>query len=157
MPRLIGVRVRRFQSAQPDDPSNDRIAAWRVRLQNFTGKPAVMENGADRRVVANFLSNLERAERRRHRAPIIAKSEFGGRDWINCGTAAVVDEHQFLIADTDNDVRLDVTARRNGRLHLARPQQLRETNEGETWVWAFRGAEWAVRPEARQAPCRCSS
>jgi hypothetical protein len=28
-------------------------------------------------------------------------------------------------------------------LDLELEQQLRETNEVETWVWAFRGAEWA--------------
>jgi hypothetical protein len=63
--------------------------------------------GADWRVVTDFLSNLKGAERRRHRTPSIAKSEFGGRDWINCGIAAVVEEHQFLIAHTDDHVGLD--------------------------------------------------
>ena len=104
---VISMRVGSFQPAQPDNAGDDRIAARRVRLQNFAGKPAVVENRAGRSVVTDFLSNLESAKRRRHRAPSIPKPEFGGRNGVNCGIAAVVEEHQFLIAHTNDHVCLD--------------------------------------------------
>jgi len=63
---IVGVRVSRLQSAQPDDPSNDWIPARRIGRQNFTGEPAVMENRADWSVITNFFSNLEHSQRSRH-------------------------------------------------------------------------------------------
>ena len=56
---VIGVRVCSFQPAQPDDTGNDRIAARRVRLQNFAGEPAVVENRAGRSAVTDFLQPEE--------------------------------------------------------------------------------------------------
>ena len=104
---VISVRVYCLQPAQPDDAGNDGIATWRVWLQNFTGEPAVMKNRAGRSVITDFLSNLESAKRRCHRAPSIAESEFGGGDWVDCGIGAVVEEHQFLIAHANDHVWLD--------------------------------------------------
>src|SRR6188472_3740186 len=62
-----------------------------------------MKNRADRGTIANFLSNLEHAERGRHRAPTIAESESRGRHGVNCGAGTVVDQHQFLVRDANND------------------------------------------------------
>src|SRR5438132_13276884 len=52
---VISMCIFSFQTAQPDNSGNDRIAAWRVRLQNFAGETAVVKNGTDRRVVTDFL------------------------------------------------------------------------------------------------------
>src|SRR5205823_6687257 len=120
---VISVRVGSFQTAQPDDAGYDRIAARRIRLQNFAGETAVVKNSADRRMVTDFLSNLKSAERRRHRTPTIAEAEFGGRNGVNCGIAAVVEKHQFLIAHTHDHVWLDDLRTELGKFALKHRQK----------------------------------
>ena len=71
------MRVRRFEPTQPDDASNDWVAPGGVWRKNLAGEAAVMKNCAERRVIADFLRDLEEAERRGHAAPAIAQSVFG--------------------------------------------------------------------------------
>src|SRR5207237_10827506 len=72
-----GVRIFGLKTFQPNDPRDDRIAARRIRLENFTSEPAVAKDGADRRVIANLFRDLKKSERRRHVAPGIAEPELG--------------------------------------------------------------------------------
>src|SRR6266487_1033288 len=60
------LRVLGFKSAQPNDPRSHRIAARSIWLENFAGQPPIVEDGADWRVVADFLRDHKVAERRRH-------------------------------------------------------------------------------------------
>src|ERR1700740_3140378 len=54
------VRVFSFETTQPKDAGNDRIPPRRVGGQNFTGPAAIVEDGAIRRVIANFLDHLQK-------------------------------------------------------------------------------------------------
>src|SRR5436853_6803037 len=104
---VISMRVSSFQTAESDNAGDDGVAPWRIRLQNFAGETAVVKNSADRSMITDFLSNLESAERCGHRTPSIADSEFRGRDGINRGIAAVVEEHQVWIEEANDHVWLD--------------------------------------------------
>ena len=70
------VRVSRLETPQPNDAGDDRIAAGSVRLKNFAGETAIMKDRADRRMIANFLRDLQEAERRGHSAPGIADAKL---------------------------------------------------------------------------------
>ena len=56
---LKRVRVLRLESAQPDDARGDGITARSVGLKNFTCQPPLMENSADRHVVADLFSTAK--------------------------------------------------------------------------------------------------
>ena len=51
-----GVRVLGFKTTQPNDPRDHRIASGSIRLENFAGKPAIVKDRADRRVIANLFA-----------------------------------------------------------------------------------------------------
>src|ERR1051326_1087300 len=67
-----GIGVLRLQSAQPQDACYDRIPPWRIRRDNFTGAPAILEHCAGWRVIANFARDLQFTQRRKAAAAPIA-------------------------------------------------------------------------------------
>ena len=122
-----GMRVSRLQTAQPDDPRDDRIAARRVRLQNFSGETAIMKDRADRRVIANFLSDLEEAERSRHSTPVNRRVRTSKSKRDKLATCVPpCDQHQFLILHA-NDHAIWTPARR--RYRREREQSRNEQSE----------------------------
>src|SRR5205807_3669046 len=97
-----GVRIFGLKTFQPNDPRDDRIAARRIRLENFTREPAVAKDGADRRVIANLFRDLKKPERRRHVAPGIADAELGSGNRIRGQTRAVAHQHELLVFYADD-------------------------------------------------------
>jgi hypothetical protein len=69
---MKSLRVLRFKAAQPDDPRGHRIAARSIWLENFAGQPPIVEDGADWRVVSDFLRDHEITEGCRHSPSKIA-------------------------------------------------------------------------------------
>ena len=57
-----GVRVGCLKATQPNDPRDDGVPAGRIRLDNLSGKAAIMKDRPDRRVIADFLRDLQDAE-----------------------------------------------------------------------------------------------
>ena len=53
--------VLRFEPAQPDDSGDYRISTGGVRRKDLTGKPAIVKYRTGRRMIANFLGNLQKA------------------------------------------------------------------------------------------------
>ena len=109
-----GVRVLRLEPTQPDDPGNHGIAPGRVRPENFTGKAAVVKNGADRSVIANLLGHLQVTQRSRHPSPEIAQAIFGSGNRVDRHLGAMAHDHQFLIAHT-NDHAIQRLLNRRGQ------------------------------------------
>src|SRR5260370_26105468 len=56
---LESMRVRGLQSTQPNNARHHRIAAGSIRPQNLAGPATIMKDGSKRRVVADFLRNLQ--------------------------------------------------------------------------------------------------
>src|ERR1700737_583265 len=84
------VGVLRLETAQPNDARGNGIATRCVWRQNFAGKTTIMKEAADRRVVADFLRDLQIAERSRHSAPKISQAVLGSRNGINGNLSAVL-------------------------------------------------------------------
>ena len=62
------MRVFCLESSQPNDPCHNRVSPGSVRPQNFARPAAIVKDGASRSIVANFLDDLKKAERRGHSA-----------------------------------------------------------------------------------------
>ena len=63
------MRINRLETAQPNDACRDRIAARSIWCKNFASETPIVKYSADRRMIANFLCDLEETERRRHSTP----------------------------------------------------------------------------------------
>ena len=59
----VGVRVLRFEAAEPQDSSDNRIAPGRIRDQDFARAPAIFEHRSARSGAANLLRDFEFAQR----------------------------------------------------------------------------------------------
>ena len=57
------VGVFHLHTAQPDNARNHRITAGCVWLQNFSREPSIVEDGASRSVIPDFLRHLEQTGR----------------------------------------------------------------------------------------------
>src|SRR5438874_1479890 len=77
--------------------------ATRIWRENFTGKPAIMEHGTDRCVVTDFLRDGKITERSCHSPQKIAEPEHRSGNRIGRHLGAVLQEHQFLVAHTNDD------------------------------------------------------
>src|SRR3954451_24153624 len=62
-----------------------------------------MKNGADRGMVADFLSALQQTERSRQAPPAVTQAVLGCGDRIGGGDNPVFHQHQLLIANADDD------------------------------------------------------
>src|ERR1700733_11245236 len=72
----VGMPVLGFQSFEPKDSANDRIAAGRIGSQDLAGRPAIFEHGSQRSTIADFLSDLQMAKRGCACPRIIAHTEL---------------------------------------------------------------------------------
>lgn len=54
-----GVRICSFETAQPDNSGHDGITARSVWAKDLASPPSVVEDGSERRMVANFFGYLE--------------------------------------------------------------------------------------------------
>ena len=96
---IKSMSVLSFQSAQPNDPRNDWIAARRVWRENFAGEPPIVEHGADWCVVTDFLCNHEITKRSCHSPQKITQPEFGRGNRVGCHHRTVLQKHYLLIAN----------------------------------------------------------
>src|SRR6202011_6237534 len=58
------VRVSSFAASQPDDPRHDRVAPRRIHRNYFAGPASILENGAGRSAVADFVRDFQFTQRR---------------------------------------------------------------------------------------------
>ena len=108
------VRVLPFESAQPDDPCYDWIAPGRVDADNLTGPPAIFKNSAGRHAVADFLRDLQFAERGAITSLPVADAVFGSRNRINRDRRFAIKQRESLILHADDDTMLHVLLRGAG-------------------------------------------
>src|SRR5439155_8787674 len=101
---LIGMRVLSFQSTQPDNARDHRVATGSVWLQNFAGQSSIVEDGADWCSITDFLLDGEITKRRCHSSPGIAETKHGGGHRIGDHFSAVLHKHQLLVAHTDDNL-----------------------------------------------------
>src|SRR5882724_1040615 len=66
------VGVLHLQSAQPEDARHDRVAAWRIRRNDFTGSTSILKNRARWRAVADLFGDLQFTQWRKTAAAPIA-------------------------------------------------------------------------------------
>ena len=71
-----GMHIRSLKTTQPDDARDDGIATRRVWKENFSGETTIMKNRTGRRVVTDFLRDLQEPKRSCHSAPTIAEPEL---------------------------------------------------------------------------------
>ena len=105
------MRIFGLKTFQPNDPRDDRIAARRIRLENFTREPAIAKDGADRRVIANLFRDLKKPERCGHVAPGIADAELGSGNRIRGQARAVAHQHELLVFYADDDAAGTIRAK----------------------------------------------
>src|SRR4030095_16930655 len=55
---IVGAPVLSLESTQTEDPSNDRIAAWRVNGHNLARRLAILELHSDRRTPSDLLCDF---------------------------------------------------------------------------------------------------
>ena len=103
--------------------------------KNFPGETPIVKYRADRSMIANFLRDLKKAERRRHSSPGIADPELRGRNRINRHLRAALHQHQFLILHAnDNPIGEPI-----GATSVPGERENRDTNRAkkgvlcETW------------------------
>jgi hypothetical protein len=94
-----GVGVLAFQSTQPNDARNHRIATRSIWCKNFSGESPVVKNSAGRCVVTDFFRDRKVTKRSCHSSPKIAQSKLGCGNGVGCHSCAVLEQHQLLIAD----------------------------------------------------------
>src|SRR5207248_11517549 len=82
----VGIRVLSFQAAQPENAADDRIAAGRVRDENFASRPAIFEDSSDDCSAADFFCNLQLAQWRATTSWRVANRE------LRCGNRICRDE-----------------------------------------------------------------
>ena len=98
------VRILPFEPAQPNDSRYDRIASGRVDADNLTGSPAIFKNSAGRHTVADFLRDLQFAERGAITSSPVADAVFGSRNRINRDRRFAIKQREFLILHADDDI-----------------------------------------------------
>src|SRR4030095_13482801 len=110
-----GVGVLAFQSTQPNDARNHRIATRSIWCKNFSGESPVVENSADRCVVTDFFRHRKVTKRSCHSSPKIAQSELGCGTRVGVYFGAILKQHELLIADAYYQLMRRVELRREKR------------------------------------------
>src|SRR6476646_7940588 len=98
------IRILRFESTQPENARDNRIATRRVGHDNFSRPPPVFEDCARWRIVTDFFRDLQLAQWGKPAASPVSQTELGGGDWINGHDIATVQKRQFLLARADHDL-----------------------------------------------------
>src|SRR5205085_10066549 len=111
----VGIRVLSFQAAQPENAADDRIAAGRVRDENFASRPAIFEDSSDDCSAADFFCNLQLAQWRATTSWRVANRELRCGNRIRRDERAIVEQGQALLGNTDHNsmARVRRDTRRN--------------------------------------------
>src|SRR5437868_2231967 len=98
------IRILRFESTQPENACDDRIATRGVGHDNFSRAPPVFEYRARWRIIANFFRDLQLAQWCKPAASPVSQTKLGRGDWINGHNIAMVEKRQFLLPRADHDL-----------------------------------------------------
>src|SRR5882724_7284637 len=100
----ICIRVLRLTATQPKNARDDWIASRQIWLNDLASAASIFENGAKRSMIADFLRDLQFAQRGARTARRIAETKFGCGYGIDRHQVSAVEKSQLLFTRADNDV-----------------------------------------------------
>src|SRR2546421_8514575 len=86
------IRILRFESTQPENACDDRIATRGVGHDNFSRAPPVFEHRARWRIITNFFRDLQLAQWGKPAASPVSQTKLGRGDRINGHNIAMVEK-----------------------------------------------------------------
>ena len=109
-----GMLVLWLEPFQPNDASDNRVTAWRVWRQHFTGLPPASKDCSNGRACADLFRHFQPSERCCATAGAISQAKPRGRNRKATKQSFFVIERQALIRYTHQDPVVSVFRRAGG-------------------------------------------
>lgn len=105
---IVGVTISLFDSLEPENAGDDRIAPRSIWLDNLPGRPTGMKHRTEGESHTDLRLHEELPKRCHVATKSIANSKFGGRDRIDGLRLAIGFEKQLLILDAHDDLMMGI-------------------------------------------------